>query len=407
VTVTSGRRLLYAPAFIGLLVTNFVLGLTSAFVVPFGSLWATQEVGMTPSMLGLFMTLNSVSAILISTLVGRWSDSHVARRTLLLTGAAAGALGYVGYAYVRDPIVLTLIGSSAIAIASLNFAQLFAHVREELGRSEGADATFLMGVLRACFSLAWAVGPNIGASIKGRFGYFGLFWATTLFFLALFVFVLLFVAHRPRSADMRPDVSRGGAWGLGEPRVLAHCVAFGLLFAAFTLNTLNLPLFLKEKLGSSDQGVGLAFAISPVCEMLFMVGFGHLAARGHQRAVILFGASAAICYFLALRLVTAPWHVYPLQILNASAVAVVTSVAIPYFQDLLPRRAGIATSLYSNALKAGSLVGFTTFGLLARRVGNTGLFLVCAGLATLTLGLLSLSRPARREPELEPRKASP
>jgi SET family sugar efflux transporter-like MFS transporter len=407
VTVTSGRRLLYAPAFIGLLVTNFVLGLTTAFVAPFGSLWATQEVGMSPGMLGLFMTLNSLSAILVSTLAGRWSDSHVARRTLLLIGAGAGALGYVGYAYVHDPILLTAIGSTAIAVAALNFAQLFAHVREELGRHEGADATFLMGVLRACYSLAWAVGPNIGASIKGRFGYFGLFWTTTLFFLALLVFVLVFVAHRPHTADIRPAVTGGAAWGLGEPRVLVHCVAFGLLFAAFTLNTLNLPLFLKEKLGSSDQGVGLAFAISPVCEMLFMVGFGHLAARGHQRAVILFGASAAIGYFLALRLVSAPWQVYPLQILNASAVAVVTSVAIPYFQDLLPRRAGMATSLYSNALKAGSLVGFTTFGLLASRVGNTGLFLVCAGLGTTTLVLLTLSRPARGAAELEPRKASP
>ena len=241
-TVTSGRRLLYAPAFIGLLVTNFVLGLTSAFVVPFGSLWATQEVGMSPGMLGLFMTLNSLSAILVSTLVGRWSDSHVTRRTLLLIGAGAGALGYVGYAYIHDPILLTVIGSTAIALASLSFAQLFAHVREELGRHEGADATFLMGVLRACFSLAWAVGPNMGASIKGRFGYFGLFWTTTLFFLALLVFVLLFVAHRPHTADIRPAVSGGAAWGLGEPRVLAHCVAFGLLFAAFTLNSLNLPL---------------------------------------------------------------------------------------------------------------------------------------------------------------------
>ena len=403
----SGRRLLYAPAFIGLLVTNFVLGLTSAFVVPFGSLWATQEVGMSPGRLGLFMTLNAISGILISTLVGRWSDSHVARRTLLLLGASAGALGYVGYAYVHDPILIIVIGSTAIAVASLNFAQLFAHVREELGRHDGADATFLMGVLRACFSLAWAVGPNIGASLKGRFGYFGLFWTTTLFFLALIVFVLLFVAHRPRTADIRPEVAGAAAWGLGEPRVLAHCVAFGLLFAAFTLNSLNLPLFLKDKLGSSDQGVGFAFAISPVCEMLFMVGFGHLAARGHQRAVILLGASAAIAYFLALRLVSAPWQVYPLQILNASAVAVVTSVAIPYFQDLLPRRAGIATSLYSNALKAGSLVGFTTFGLLASRVGNTGLFLVCAGLGTTTLVLLALSRPAHGEATLEPRKASP
>ena len=46
---------------------------------------------------------------------------------------------------------------------------------------------------------------------------------------------------------------------------------------------------------------------------------GQLAAL--QRAVILSGTAAAVCYFVALRFVTAPWHVYPLQVLNASAVA--------------------------------------------------------------------------------------
>jgi SET family sugar efflux transporter-like MFS transporter len=434
---TAGRRLLYSPPFLGLLATYFVLGLTSAFIAPFGSLWATQEIGMSSQLLGLFMTINSLSAIVISTLFGRWSDSHLPRRRLLLLGACAGALANLGYAFVRDPLLLTLIGSSLLGLASMNFAQLFAHVREELGRPEhaGADAPFLMGVLRACYALAWMVGPNLGAWIKGRVGYPGLFLTTSAFFLLLAVFVGLFVAYRPRAGahdvaapslaapslaaaglnaasagaasasvsgaaqaepSRPPGESRLAAWGLSEPGVLAHAAAFGLMFAAFTLNTLNLPLFLTQKLGETERAVGAAFAISPLFEMLFMIGFGYLAARGHAKRVILLGTSAAVCYFLGLRLVSAAWQVYPLQILNAAAVAVVTSVAIPFFQDLLPRRAGIATSLYSNALKVGSLVGFMTFGLLASRVGNAGLFLVCAGLGTSTVALLALSR--RRPP---------
>ena len=403
---TSGRRLLHAPAFAGLLLTNVVLGLTSSFIAPFGSLWATGEIGMSARMLGTFMTINSLSAIAIGTVLGRWSDSHISRRTLLLLGASAGALGNVGYAFVRDPVLLTAIGSSALALAAMNFAQLFAHVREEIARHEGADATFLMGVLRACYALAWTVGPNLGAALKAGFGYRGLFLATAGFFVVLIGCVLGFVQRRPRSAVLRDeaaparDPSEAGAsawsaWGLGQPGVLAHCLAFGLMFSAFTLNGLNLPLFLKQS-GADENAIATAFAISPLCEIAFMVGFAHVAARGHQRAVIVLGTTAAVCYFVALRFVTEPWHVYPLQVLNASAVAVVTSVAIPYFQDLLPRQAGIATSLYSGALKAGALIGFATFGLAGSRLDARGLFLACAGLATVTVTLIVLATPRAR-----------
>src|SRR6187399_3129469 len=112
VNASSGRRLLLAPAFIGLLGTNFVLGLTSSFIAPFGSLWATQEVGMSQRTLGLFMTVNSLSAILVSSLVARWSDTVIPRRNLLLVGAGAGALGNIGYAFVREPLALGAIGAS-------------------------------------------------------------------------------------------------------------------------------------------------------------------------------------------------------------------------------------------------------------------------------------------------------
>jgi MFS transporter, SET family, sugar efflux transporter len=84
--------------------------------------------------------------------------------------------------------------------------------------------------------------------------------------------------------------------------------------------------------------------------------------------------------------------------LNAAAHAVTTSVAIPFFQDLIPGQPGAATTLYSNALKAGSLLGFAAFGLLASYLGHTRLFWACAGFALITLIVVSLARqqPLRR-----------
>ncbi|HMJ53092.1 MAG TPA: sugar efflux transporter [Polyangiaceae bacterium] len=392
----SVRRVLATPRFLGLLATNVVLGLTTALVLPFLSLWATHDIGMSRETLGTFMTVQALSAITISTLIARWSDRGVSRRTLLLIGSCAGALGHLGFAYVRDPLLLLFIGSSAWALASISFAQFFAHVREHLEHTEraGTAVPLLMGILRACYALAWTVGPVLAARLVSRFGYPAIFQTAASLFIVFAAGVIAFVPRGARVAAAAP--TQPVTWGLGQPRVLAHAVAFALMFAAFTIQGMNLPLFLTDKLGATVHGVGAAFAVSPLFEILFMVGFGHLAALGHQRRVIVVGAAAAVGYFAALPFITAVWHVYPLQVLNAAAHAVTTSVAIPFFQDLMPGQPGAATTLYSNALKAGSLLGFGAFGLLASSLGHARLFWVCAGFALVTLAIVSFARQCKR-----------
>jgi len=374
--------------------------MTSAFFLPFVSLWATRDIGMSSERLGTFMTVYALCAIVITQLIARWSDRGVPRRTLLLIGSSAGVLAHLGFALVRDPLALLLIASSALALASINFAQLFAHVREHVEYTERAAAAvpLLMGISRASYALAWTVGPLLAGWLVSRFGYPTINLAAAAFFIVFAGGVIRFVSRAGRVAEATESnaaPTQTFIHGLGQPVVLAHALAFALMFAAITIKGLNLPLFLMGKLGATEKGVGAAFAVSPLFEILFMVGFGHLAALGHQRRVMMAGAAAAVVYFAVLPFVTAAWHVYSLQVLSAAAGAVTTSVAIPYFQDLLPGQPGVATSLYSNALKAGSLLGSSAFGLLASYLGNAYLFWVCAGFALITLAVVTFARQRR------------
>jgi hypothetical protein len=81
-----------------LLAGGFLLGLASSFVIPFLSLWGTRAIGMTPFAFGMFMTSTSLSAMVLSTLMARWSDTRAPRRTVLMLAGAGGVLGYLGYA---------------------------------------------------------------------------------------------------------------------------------------------------------------------------------------------------------------------------------------------------------------------------------------------------------------------
>jgi MFS transporter, SET family, sugar efflux transporter len=381
------HRVLRHPGFLGLLATNFALGLAYSFVVPFMSMWGTLAVGMTPLMFGMFMTITSVSAIVLSTTLAALSDSHVARRSMLILGATGGLLGYTGYAFVRDPLMLTIIGALALGVASVNFSQLYAHVREELARPENShtDSPLLMSLLRVSFSLAWTVGPAIGAAVMMHFSYRGIFLGAASLFLLFLIGVLRFVPHRPHPpvAHQKPREPLRAV--LRRPVILAHFTGFVLVFAAFTMNMMNLPLLVTQQLGGSERDVGIIFGIAPVVEMPLMIWFGRLAARGHQVRLIRFGVFIAACYFLALTFVGAPWHIYPMQILSAASIAVTTNVAITFFQDLVPGQTGVATSIYSNSYSAGNLLGYFGFGVLLNSVGHRGVFWACTALSVVTL----------------------
>lgn len=389
------RSILRQPGFAGLLGANFALGLASSFVVPFMSMWGTLAIGMKPMAFGLFMTTTSTSAIILSMLLARWSDTRVSRRTMLMVGASGGLIGYAGYAFVRDPIALTVIGSVAIGAASVCFSQLFAFVREELDRPENAhaDAPLLMSLLRVFFSLAWTVGPAASAVVMVHFSYRGIFLVAAGLYLLFLLAMLRWVPRRQHPA-VGTAITREPLYRiLTRPTILVYFTGFVLVFAGFSMNMMNLPLLVTQRLGGSEREVGIIFGIAPVIEVPLMVWFGGLAARGHQVALIRFGVFAALVYFLALTFVSAPWHIYPMQILSAASIAVTTNVSITFFQDLLPGQAGVATSIYSNAFAAGNLFGYFGFGLLLHAVGYRGVFVACAILSTITFAVFMLYRP--------------
>ena len=388
------RSIMRQPGFPGLLGANFVLGLAYSFVVPFLSMWGMLEIGMTPLSFGLFMTITSVSSIVLSTVLASWSDTHVTRRTMLVVGAVAGMIGYTGYAFLRDPIGLTIIGAIALGIASVNFSQLFAHAREELSRPGNGqvDVPLLISVLRVAFSLAWTVGPAIGAAVMIHFSYRGIFLAAAILFLIFLGGVLRSVPHRHHPPAAEKTTREPLRKVLRRPVILVHSAGFVLIFAAFTMNMMNLPLLVTQQLGGTEGDVGIIFGIAPVVEMPLMIWFGRLAAQGHQVSLIRFGVFIGACYFIALTFVGVPWHIYPIQLLSAVSIAVTTNVAITFFQDLIPDQPGIATSIYANSYSAGNLLGYLSFGLLVDAVGYRGVFWACSALSSITLVIFMIYR---------------
>ncbi len=378
-----------------------LLGLSSSFVMPYMSMFGTLEVGMSLPLFSAFMTITMLSNVLISSLLARWSDRLRSRRAVLLLGASAGALGYVGYAFLREVWQLLLVGTSLLGVASLTFSQLFAHARECLDRSRvpATDAPLYMNAFRMAFAAAWTLGPALAAVALGELGFRGLFLCAAGFYLGFALVIYWFVpAGYPGAAALAPKVSAAPAtlsnlWA--NPNLLGWFAAFVFMFAAQSISMSNMSLYVLRELGGTETQVGVIFGLAPVFEVPCMLYLGLLATRVDSAHLIRAAMAIAALYFGCLSLVNAPWHIYPLQLLSAIVVAIISGIAITFFQNKLPGQFGAATNLYMNATRFGSTSGFLLFGSVASRFGHRGAYVVCSLLAlTALLGTRLIAREA-------------
>jgi MFS transporter, SET family, sugar efflux transporter len=379
---------------------SFVLGLAYAFVAPFLSLFGTEEVGMSPLEFGVFMTLTSFSAIVVSTVLARWSDVRWPRKTVLLLGATGSALGYAGYAVLRDWPLLLVAGCVLLGVGSGTFGQLFAYTRDVVEHDDELkpEAPFVMNVVRLSFAFAWTVGPALSAWMMQLVDFRGTFLFAAGLFALFGLMVARLVRQRPPRAEAR---ARAAALPLSvalrHPVVLTYFLAFCLSHGCTTMGMMNLPLYLTRSLHGGTHSVGIAYSLAPVFELPFMFYVGSLALRVSHALIIRAAVGVAIVYYLGLTFAPSPVVVYFLQILSAAVVAVMSGLAITFFQDFMPGQPGTATNLYSNAQRVGSTLGYLTFGSVANALGYRAVFFVCAAACVLALALLASVRRSKLE----------
>jgi SET family sugar efflux transporter-like MFS transporter len=387
------RRLIRQPEFLIMVLSNLVLGMAYSFVAPFYSMFGTIEVGMSNWVFGVFMTITSISGIVITTALARWSDTRFSRRSILLLACVCGAGGYAGYAFVRDVVWLTVIGSLALGVSSITFAQLFSYQREALPRLgvPAAETPLYMNIFRLTFSLAWTIGPAIAAWVMVRYSYEGIFLVCSSLFVVLLVIVWLYIpAREPAASASASKVPLRQV--LRRVDLLCYFSAFVLVFICVTMGMMNLPLLILRTLHGTEQQIGIAYSVAPVFELPFMFYFGLLASRGEPGRLIRIGVILAIAYYALLYFVREPWHIYPVQIISAAMIAVVSGIAITFFQSYIPDQPGTATNLYTTANRVGSTIGYLCFGTLASSIGYRAIFLVCVVVCSAAFLLLWLAR---------------
>ena len=376
------------PGFGGLTVTTLLIGSATSFAAPYMSLFGANKVGMSPLALGAFLTLISLSSIVISTFAARWSDRLPSRRPVVLAALSAAALGYGLLAVTTNYWLLLLIGVVFLGTGAATFPQLFALTKAQAGAAGEQSVT----TLRSVFSLAWVLGPGIGAALLAWGNFRGLFLVTALC-LACAALPLLRLRGTAPPASTPPE----GFGALAAPVTPARparlvALSFVLYGTAMQMASVALPLHVTRALHGGGGDVGLILGFCALLEIPVMLSFVLRPRRASNEKLVLWGFAASALYFVCALIAPNVWWLGAAQIVRAIAIAIVATLGMAYVQELIPNRVGVATTLYANTLNAGALLGGLGVGLCAQAFGYTAVFALSAVLGVAAWALLLATR---------------
>ncbi|POU01071.1 MFS transporter [Escherichia sp. ESNIH1] len=381
--MTMGRRL--NGVYAAFMIVAFMMGIAGALQAPTLSLFLSREVGAEPFWVGLFYTVNAIAGILVSLWLAKRSDSQGDRRKLIMFCCVMAVGNALLFAFNRHYLTLITCGVLLASLANTAMPQLFALARE-YADSSAREVVMFSSVMRAQLSLAWVIGPPLAFMLALNYGFTAMFTIAAGIFiisLALIALILPSVARVEQPADVA--VTQIGGWRDGNVRKLF--IASTLMWTCNTMYIIDMPLWISGDLGLPDRLAGILMGTAAGLEIPAMILAGYYVKRIGKRRMMTLAVAAGVLFYIGLLFFHSEHALLLLQLFNAVFIGIVAGIGMLWFQDLMPGRAGSATTLFTNSISTGVILAGVIQGALAQSYGHGAVYWVIAGISLLTLGL--------------------
>lgn len=307
--------LLLIPSYPIFLLCMLFQGMAISISAPFLAVYFTEELGVTAGTFGIFTAVTLLSGVALSMFIAKRSDAGLNRRRLMVICMMFNAVAFAGYIFIHDFYALLAYMTIFTAAGAPAMPQLFASAREAVSASSSPDHALANSALRSMFSLGFISGPLVGAALLSRFGFQGIFSATTLIFLINALLVFSFV--RPSAAkQLQPRIQQSA--GLQRnARVMVPFLILTLLYTGHWANSLNISLFIVNTLGGTTQNVASVASICALMEIPFMLVLGLLSAKYDSKVLLGWGMVMGGIYYALVIGVGELWQLIAGQVLLA------------------------------------------------------------------------------------------
>ncbi|EHX2785501.1 sugar efflux transporter SetA [Escherichia coli] len=381
--MTMARRM--NGVYAAFMLVAFMMGVAGALQAPTLSLFLSREVGAQPFWIGLFYTVNAIAGIGVSLWLAKRSDSLGDRRKLIIFCCLMAIGNALLFAFNRHYLTLITCGVLLASLANTAMPQLFALAREYADNS-AREVVMFSSVMRAQLSLAWVIGPPLAFMLALNYGF------TVMFSIAAGIFTLSLVLI----AFMLPSVARvelpsenalsmQGGWQDSNVRMLF--VASTLMWTCNTMYIIDMPLWISSELGLPDKLAGFLMGTAAGLEIPAMILAGYYVKRYGKRRMMVIAVAAGVLFYTGLIFFHSRMALMTLQLFNAVFIGIVAGIGMLWFQDLMPGRAGAATTLFTNSISTGVILAGVIQGAIAQSWGHFAVYWVIAVISVVALFL--------------------
>lgn len=392
------RDILRIPEIRAAVIGTFVIMLGFGILFPILPLYA-RSFGVGYAEVGLAASAFAITRLVFDLVAGPIVDRLGERRAATVGAMVVGATTALA-ALAPDFASFVVFRGAGGAGSSVFFAALLSYIlrvvpKERMGR--------VMAVYYGAFNLGFIVGPPLGGVLAHRFGLSSPLWV-----YAASCFAAAWLYHRwirdggERSREVRRVGFRGLRWDRSFATVLISNLAYGAVLSG--MSTL-IPLFGTERVGVTEVGVSLAFALWSLTELIVMYPVGATSDRRGRKRVMVPSLAATAAVVALFGFATPVWA---FMLANGVLGLFTGAAGVPpaaMLSDLVGEEAsGSAAGVFRFMGDLGFVIGPLSAGASAERMGFGPAFALasipCAVALLLVLWVpdtLATARRRRRE----------
>ena len=370
------------------LVTTFIIGVAGALQSPTLSRFLSFEVGADPRLVGIFFSINALASIIGSYLLAKYSDNKGDRRKIVIFCCLMGLANSLIFAYSRNYYVLITLGVFFAALASAAMPQVFAMAREYAEKS-GRNAVAFNSLIRAQLSLAWVIGPPLSFGLAIHYGFTSMYLcAMSMFIISMFVVAVFLPPVEKKSiSSLSPSQLATANQSIFTNRnVMCLLLSTIFMWTANMMYIIDMPIYVEKVLHLSDSLPGALMGLAAGIEIPVMIIAGYMVPALGKRNLFFIAIICGILFYVGMILFTDPTMLYVLQLFNALFIGIVANIGIIYFQDLLPTRMGVASTLFNNGIICSVILAGIIQGFASQAYGHEIIYWI--GLMMVTISFV-------------------